>query len=339
MLAMSPIVILAIAAMLTVYASQRGPSTPRELLREIARITDAEWAAIERGEAVAKIIDTDNREVAVAGAVRIAAAKDRLTERYRDVAHLKRSTIVLDVGRFSRTPSAADLARAPFEEYNLDLRECRPFDCRVRLSERDIARFHDDVNWRDTSWRDRSAAVWRDVLAGYAASYARVGRQALPVFANKREPVSVASELGGLVQQVAFVGSYAPDMFAFMREFAPPIPNHAEDVLYWSKEDFGIRPVFRISHQVVQTSATNPATVAIATTQVYADHYLDAALTVTLALDAGGASPSFYLVSVNRARTRSLTGMLRSFVRSTVQSRSRDALRKILVATKTSLEK
>lgn len=332
------IAVLAIVAVLTA-SGQRGPIAPRELLRDIARMTDAEWAAVERGEAVAKVIDTDNREIAVAGAVRISASKDRLAERYRDVAHLKRSPIVLDVGRFSRPPSAADLAPARFEEYNLDLRECRPFDCRVRLSEQDIKRFHDEVNWRDVAWRDRSAAVWRQVLAGYAASYARSGRQALPVFANKREPLSVASELGGLVQEVAFVGNYAPDMFAFMREFAPPIPNNAEDVLYWSKEDFGVRPVFRISHQVVHTTTANPTTVAIVTTQVYADHYLDAALTVTLALDAGGASPSFYLVSVNRARTRSLTGILRSFVRSTVQSRSRDALRKILTATKTSLEK
>ena len=333
----SSAVVLAIAA-LSASTGQRGPSTPRDLLREVARISDAEWAAIERGVAVAKVIDSDNREIAVGGAVRIAASKDRLADRYRDITNLKRSTIVLDVGRFSHPPSAADLARAPLEEYSRDLRDCRPFDCRVRLSEQDIARFHNEVNWRDPAWRERSAAVWRDVLAGYAASYARSGRQALPVFANKREPVSVASEVGGLVQEMPFLASYAPDLFAYMRELAPPIPGNSEDVLYWSKEDFGIRPVLRVSHQVIHTTATNPTTVAIATTQVYADHYLDAALTITLALDAGGASPSFYFVSVSRARTRSLTGILRSFVRSTVQSRSRDALRKILVATKSSLE-
>ena len=55
------------------------------------------------------------------------------------------------------------------------------------------------------------------------------------------------------------------------------------------------------------------------------------------ASDAGG-KPAFYMVSVSRARTRSLGGLLRSFVRSTVQNRSRDALRKILASTKTSLE-
>ena len=67
---------------------------------------------------------------------------------------------------------------------------------------------------------------------------------------------------------------------------------------------------------------------------------MDAALIVTLAIEAppDGHQRGFYLVSVNRARTRSLTGWLRSFVRTTVQNRSRDALRKILTSTRTSLE-
>lgn len=46
----------------------------------------------------------------------------------------------------------------------------------------------------------------------------------------------------------------------------------------------------------------------------------------------------FYMIAVNRARTRSLTGFLRSMVRSTVQGRSRDAMRRILSATKAALE-
>ena len=74
------------------------------MLRDVAQVTDAEWAAIARGEAVAKVLATDNREVAVAGAVRIAAASERLAERYREIENLKRSAIVLDVGRFSAPP-------------------------------------------------------------------------------------------------------------------------------------------------------------------------------------------------------------------------------------------
>jgi hypothetical protein len=95
----------------------------------------------------------------------------------------------------------------------------------------------------------------------------------------------------------------------------------------------------RLSHQAIYRPAGSQ-TVLVATNQIYADHYLDAGLTVTMAIDAGegGSGPAFYMLSVSRARTRSLSGFLRSFVRSTVQSRSREALRKILTSTRTSLE-
>ena len=60
-----------------------------------------------------------------------------------------------------------------------------------------------------------------------------------------------------------------------------------------------------------------------------------------MTVDAASADgkPGFYMISISRARTRSLSGVLRSLVRSTVQNRSRDALRKILASTKASLER
>jgi hypothetical protein len=324
-------------------APENGPSrSPRELLREIARLTDAEWLAIERGDAVAKVLDTDTREIAVAGAVRISAPLDRLRDRVRDIERLKRSSIVLDVGRFGHPASAADLASVPLEEYSLDLRDCRPMDCRVRISESDIARFHREVNWQAADWRARSAAIWREILANDVRRYQESGREALPVFANKQPLLSVASELSGLVEQARFVSAYSPELFAYLRDFRPPGPTGAEHVIYWSKEDFGIRPVLRISHQILH-QVTAQHMLVTATNQIYADHYLDAALTIDLALDASphghSQGQSFYLVAVTRARTRSLSGLLRVLVRSTVQGRSREALRKILTSTKTSLER
>jgi hypothetical protein len=106
-------------------------------------------------------------------------------------------------------------------------------------------------------------------------------------------------------------------------------------MLYWTKEDFGVRPIFRISHQVIYRPPGSAASALIATNQVYADHYLDAALSLTMALDAGS---DFYMIAVNRARTRSLSGMLRRIVRSTVQSRCREGLRKLLTTTKVAIE-
>jgi hypothetical protein len=315
------------------------PPTTQELFRQIAQITDVEWAAIARGQAVAKVLETDNREVAVAGAVRIAASSDLLAGRYRDIENLKRSTIVLDVGRFSTPPRPDDLLSVPFEDYNLDLRDCKPGDCRVRLGAPEIDRFHREVDWRSGDWRERSRIVWREVLAGYAAAFSREGRRALPNFVNKPEPLSVPAELSLLVERFGFVGTYAPAFFAYLREFGSG-PEGLEKVLYWSKDDFGVRPVLRLSEQTIYRTSGATRAVFVATNQIYADHYLDAGLTVTMAIDAteAGGRPAFDMISVSRARTRSLHGVLRTFVRGSVQNRSRDALRKVLASAKASLE-
>jgi hypothetical protein len=321
---------------LPVLTRATSPPGVRDLLRDIAQMSDAEWAAIGRGEAVAKVLSTDTREIAVAGAVRIGASSERLVGRYRDIESLKRSAIVLEIGRFTKPPRPADLTAVPFEDYNLDLGDCRPGDCRVRLGEPAIARFHREVDWRAADWREQSKVVWREVLAGYAADYVRGGRRALPTLVNKRDPLSVPDEFSLLIPNFAFVATFSPAFHAYLRDFVGG-SEEFDEILYWSKEDFGVRPVLRLSHQAIGRA---PGTVLIATTQIYADHYLDAGLTVTMALDekTGNGAPAFYMISVSRARTRSLAGMLRAFVRSTVQNRSRDALRKILASTKSSLE-
>src|SRR5918995_6581744 len=186
-----------------VYAAPGSSSPPdaRKLLFELARFTDADWTVIDRGGAVAKIVESDTREIAVAGAVRISAPRELLISRIRDIDNLKRSAVVLDAGRFGQPPQPADLIRAPLDDYNLHLEDCRPGDCRVRLTAADIARFHRDVDWRAADRRVRAASTWRDVLAGHAAVYMAEGRKALPTYANKGEPLSVASELSLLVEK------------------------------------------------------------------------------------------------------------------------------------------
>ena len=324
-------------------ASAAAPSAPvapapRDLLRSVAGVTDREWAALQRGEPLARILPTDKREIAVVGAIRIAADRNQLAARYRSIENLKRSAIVLDAGVFGATPAAADLSRLVFEDHGLDLRECTPGDCRVRLAADEIARFHREVDWNAADWRTRSAAVWRDVLAGYAAAYQQNGRKALPVFANKAEPVGVASEFDLLLANYGFLADYSPTLHSYLRTLGPAAPPDTERTLYWTKEDFGVRPIIRISHQIIKAPAQSNDPLIVASNQVYADHYLDAAITATLALSVEDDERSFYMISINRARTRSLTGVLRTMIRSTVQRRSRDAMRKILIATNSALE-
>ena len=326
---------IALATWVAGAVAAPGAMAPRDLLKSIAGFTDSEWATVERGEPVSKLLETDAREIAVVGAVRIAGSPDQMLARFRDLDTLK-GTIVLDVGRFSPVPSPSDLQRITFDDHSLDLRACRPGDCTVRLSAEDIARFHREVNWSSGEWRTQASRVWRSVLAGYAGAYLANGRAALPDYVNKRDPLSVASEVSLLTGEYAFVAGYSPEFHAYLKEFGAKTPAGAEQVLYWTREDFGIRPIVRISHQVMFKANTPRPSTFVATNQVYADHYLDAALTVTMGLDAGR---DFYMISVSRARTRSLTGLMRRFARSAVQSRSRESMRKALASTKAAIER
>ncbi len=310
----------------------------QEILRRAIAFTPADLAAVDRGQAVVKILPTDRREIAVAGAVRIEGQREHLVERMRAVDNLKRSEMVLAVGTFSRPPRPEDLRALPFEDYDLDVRDCRPGDCRVRLPAEAIARFQREVTWSSAEWRAQSATVWRRLLADYAAAYSMQGAAALARYDNKKESLSVRQEYSALLAESSFIAAVAPEFYAYLQDESQVRLAGAEDLLYWSKEDFSLRPVTRVTHQTIyRPPGAQGSPVLISTKQIYGTHYLDAALGITLALDSPSPS-AFYMVSVNRARTRSLSGFLRGMVRSVVQGRSRDALEKILKATKLSLE-
>jgi hypothetical protein len=331
------------AAAIAVVAAAAHPSGQaaacgvRDLLAR-SGFSAREVADIERERPVARVLGTDRRQVAVIGAVKIRAPRELLAARVRTIDYLKGSGNILHVGQFGRTPSPADVDRLPFEEYDLDVRTCRAGDCRVRLSAADIARFQREVNWRSPSWQAESAAVWRDVLSGYASAYVTTGPATLPVYANKEEPLAVADERALLLQESAILAC-APDLHAYLRDPAPGRLEGLETLTYWSLEDFGIRPVIRIIHQGIYRPATAGTPLVVTTDQIYAAHYLDAAVGLAFAVDVPGEEgQAFYLVLTTRARTRSLTGFLRAMVRSRVQDRSRDAIAKLLASTKRALE-
>lgn len=333
---------------LLVYAHIEGSpsgaaSAATDLLRSVG-FTAAEISAVGRGMPVARVLDSDRREIAVIGAVRIGAPRQRLAERFRTIDYLKGSRLILDAGAFSTPPRPDDLLSVPFEPYDLDVRDCRPGDCRVRLSADDITRFQREVNWQSASWASQSANVWRHILSGYAASYFRNGLPALPVFVNKGASLSVADETTLLMRQFTFVSSVAPDVLARAQTPIARASDQPAQILFWSKEDFGVRPVLRIIHQAVHRPGSQPEQASdplvISTTQLYANHYLDAAVGFIVAVDdqPGRPSSGFHMIMVNRARTRSLTGFLRIMIRSTVQGRCREAMESVLRTTKSSLE-
>jgi hypothetical protein len=325
-------------AVVTVTAA---PADPLAFLRDAGGFSRADLAQLERGEPVARVLDTDRREVAVVGAIRIDASVDRVLGHYRDVSLLGRSSVVEQVGTFSATPDPVDLQNWTLEPYDLEtIRECQPGACGIRLSGADMARFSREVNWNAAAWRTAAGITWRRILADYAAGYLANGRGALSEYQNKEVPLSVAHELDLLLEQSGLFTSGAPRFMQYVRDFPSGNPGGTDHLLYWTKDDFGVRPVFSITHLLLYKA---PATqrplqplAMVAAKQIYATHYFDAGLGLSVVY--AHPSKGLYLVAMNRARTRSLTSLLRAFVRSTVRSRCRDVMEKVLRSTKVALE-
>jgi hypothetical protein len=317
------------------------PPDPREFLRVTGEFTGAELDTIERGGAVARVLDTERREVAVVGAIRIHAPVDRILAHYRDVSQMAESAAVLQVGTFSSPPRLDDLQPLVMEAYDLEtIRECTPGDCGVRLSAAQMSRFDREVQWNAPDWQIRAGSSWRRMLVEYAGGYLTRGDSALAEYRNKAEPLQVAQELDILFGQSAFFKSAAPEFLRFAEEFPRGRPPHTDDLLYWTKDDFGIRPVISMTHLMLHKAAPDPPhgrpLAMIAAKQIYATHYFDAGLglTAVYAHPSGGV----LIVSQNRVRTRSLAPLMRAFVRSTVRSRSRAGMEKVLRSMKAKLE-
>jgi hypothetical protein len=305
-----------------------------DLLKQLG-LSDGDLSLLERGEPLARVLDTDRRQVGVAGAVRVRSSRDRLLARFRDLSYLARSDMVLALGEFSTPPSADDMRGLTFEEHDLNsVRDCEPGDCGVRLPQDSLAIMIRDVNWRGPAWRDEVTRNWKRALAAYAGAYAAGGDAALAEYRNREEPLKMQEEFAILRKDSATFDTAAPELMRVVRDYPRASAAAVEHILYWSKESFGLRPVVSVTHRIVHAPAGSTRA-AVAAKQIYATHYFDAGLGFTLIVEDAGVT---YLVQVNRIRTRSLNSIFRAMVRSTVQRRSREGVEKMLRGMKAAAE-
>src|SRR5947207_3088642 len=153
---------------------------------------------------------------------------------------------------------------------------------------------------------------------------------------EKREAVRLADELQSLL------GSW-PDRDQSIQAFRQyvaeyprkPLPD-VEDFLYWSKEHVGRKPVVSITHVAIHH---RPDRIFIASKQIYASHYFDGSLGLTVAADPDNPTRrGMYLAYVNRSRIDALGGMFGGFLRAILRSRLREGVRKNLQQTVAQVE-
>jgi hypothetical protein len=267
-----------------------------------ASLTPSEIAAIEKGEVVAKTIDTDDRsEVLSVAALRVRATPEAVLAWLRGVDDWRRQPWVVQTGRLGRPPAPRDLEGLTLDAGDIrDLARCRVGDCEVRLSREAIEQFRTRIHWSSPAAAAEANGLAREILASYAAGYTSTGDAALFEYINNDDPVHIAAGFNRILSRSSLLGATAPDVAAYLASYPNRRPPDAEDFIYWMKEKFWRTGVLSLNHCTIVDRKSPGERIIIATTkQLYATHYYEASLATTMFLEEARGS---YLVTINRTR-------------------------------------
>ena len=308
-------------------------------VRKLAGLTNDQWKAVEAGKVVAKVLETSyKREVAVAGVARVQVSTACFLDQFRDIENFKKSPAVRQIGKFNTPISSGDLSALTLDSQDVDaLRQCKIGSCAMKIPSTVIQRLARPAQAPEQSFVTRANAVLRDELLNYIHSYLSLGDQDLITYHDRGKPVLLCEQFHSMLTGWSSLHELAPEFCDVLtRGPQQPLP-FLEEILYWSKESFGLKPVISVTHVTIFRL---PGQTWIASKQIYASHYFDASLAITLVANdpADPSGNSIYLAYVNRSRIDLLGGAFAGFVRHMVRGRLEDGMRKNLQQTVTRLE-
>ncbi len=322
----------ALAPLLPLLATTVGAETwDLAALRAFASLTADQWKAVNRGDVQAKVLDTqEKREVAVIGVAHLRATTTCFVAKFRDIENFKKNPAVLRIRKFVPPVGPEDLEAFSLESRDLaDLPNCRLGNCNVKLPAETIERLGHDVDWSKSDHAVNAQTIVREHLLSYIDAYLQRGNSALIVYRDKNKPVQLEHEFLGVLDARPGLGELVPVLREFLERYPrEPLPGVSE-FFYWSTESFGLKPVASVTHVSVYVQ---PGRAAISSQQIYASHYFDASMGLTVALDDPGdpSHSSMYLVYLNRSRIDLLSGFFGGLRRAILRGRLRDGMRKNL---------
>ena len=228
----------------------------REVLSQDLKFSASELADLERGKIVKRALDkTSPGEIAVAGAVRVNASREKFLNRFRDIAQFKRGPAVLQIGRFSNPPAIGDLDALTVDKNDFDARSCRPRDCGIRLPAATIRRFQQEIDWKAPDADRRAVGLFKQVLLEEVRAYLAGSPNRFVQYDDDKRPVRPVEEFAGILANSPFLGTLVPGLPAHLAASGPNRLPGAEDFLYWSKESGGFAPFITVTHVTIARAA------------------------------------------------------------------------------------
>jgi hypothetical protein len=315
----------------------------QSFLRQSIGLSDDDIAAIRGGKPVAKAMDSRSpAEVFLFGAVYIHAAPEAYYRFARDLNQMRRLPFIQDLQVLSNPPQLSDFKNFSFDDDDVQaLKSCQPGDCAIQLPANTIQELQRSINWSAADVDSQVNQFLQKTALARVLAYQRGGDQVLGTYNDKPDPTEVAKQFAYMLSYVKIFPGRLPAFYQYLLSFPRAKPTNVENVFYWSRVKFGLKPTLRVVQAVsMRGKPGDEVAYAIAEKQLYSSHYFETAIDLNFCVPGHNdpAGPGFYLLVVMGSEQAGLTGVTGSIIRHVAVGRSVSNLEEQLADIKSKLE-
>src|SRR5258705_13405269 len=314
-----------------------------KFFREYVRLKEEQIAAVRNGKAIAKVVESRTTdEVFVFGSVYVRSTPEQYLKLASDIDALRKLPNYLAIRKFSDPPELSDLDGFTLEADDIKhLKNCEPGKCDVQLPTEAMDAFKQSVNWSAPDTVNQVNRLGQKMALEALQSYIQGGNTALGTYRDKQHPAEVAETFRSLLSPSKALPVYLPELDRYLLDYPEAGSENIQSEFYWEKGNFGLKPTLRIVQAIVYRGprSTDPA-YAIAVKQLYASHYFETALDLTVCVrdQENPERPGFYLITLKGSEQAGVTGLKGGIVRKVAVDRTRSSLERALAAIKQRLD-
>lgn len=316
---------------------------PFKFYRDYAGLKEDQITAIRNGKAVAKVIESRKPdEVFIFGSVHVQSTPEKYLKFASEINELRKLPSYLAIRKFSDPPQLSDLEGFTLEANDIkELKNCEPGRCEIQLPTDAMDAFKQSIDWSAPDTESQVNQLGQKMALEALQKYIAGGNAALGTYRDKSHPAVVAGTFESLLSRSKALPVYLPELHHYLLDYPRAPSDSIQSEFYWEKVNFGLKPTLRIVQAIVYrgSRSTDPA-YAIAEKQLYASHYFETALDLSVCVrdqdSAGG--PGFYLITLKGSQQAGLTGFKGGIVRKVAVDKTRSSLERALTAIKQRLE-
>jgi hypothetical protein len=316
---------------------------PDNFFHEFIGLSDDQIKEIREGKAIAKILDSPTADqVFVFGSVYINSTPERYLEFASDIDALRKLPSYIAIRKFSDPPQLSDLTDFTMDEEDFkQLKHCKSGHCEVQLPTEAMQQFQHSVDWSAPDANDQANHLAQQMALQALLKYEHGGNAALGTYRDKDHPAVVAETFATLISRSKALPVYLPELYEYLLNYPQSASGNIQSEFYWEKVSFGLKPTLRMVQAIVyQGKSPEQPAYAVAVKQLYASHYFESALDLTVCVkdDENPVHPGFYLITMKGSQQAGLTGLKGGIVRKVAVDKTRSSLEKALASIKQKLE-